>query len=250
MTIKRLLPSLLLALTAPSLPAAVTYVDAAQGTGGNTYATGGSQADDSWVNFTDSSNEDQDQWRLRTGTSRGVNDTIFHARDNGSQDGTDTIPELTIEIPGLADGTYNIYVFFWDDPSSPNNTQNIDAGLTSGSLSTYGADNPLINDEPAILAPAASSLTYSGTDPSASTLFNTWQLHAGLVGQVEVSGGSTVRVYVDHSQPTIDGNSDPLGSTAQVRSLFDGVGYELVPEPSSFLLGLAGALTLLARRRR
>ncbi|BCX46732.1 hypothetical protein HAHE_06400 [Haloferula helveola] len=244
MRLKNLVLPFIAGLIPHSLSAAITYVDAVHGASGNTYETGGSAGDTAWLNLTDSSDEDQDQWRLRTGASRGVGDTIFHARDNGSQDGGDTIPELTIELPGLADGTYNIYVFFWDDPNSVNNTQNIDAGLTSGNLTTYGADNPLINGEAATVAALASSYSYSGTDPSTATLFNTWNLHAAQVGQAVVSGGSTVLVYVDHSQPTTG-----LTSTAQVRTLFDGVGYELVPEPSTALLGVLGAFTLLIRRR-
>ncbi len=231
-------------LASTPVSAAVTYVDAVNGAAGNTFATGGSLATTSWINFTDSSNEDQDQWRLRPGSNRGVGDTIYHARTNGS----DTIPELTVLLPGLADGTYNIYAFFWDDSSSTANTHNLDAGLTSGSLTTYGADNPLNNGATATLAPLASTLSYSGTNPTTipdTAVFGNLNLHAALVGQAVVSSGSTISVFVDHSQ-SVTG----LSSTAQVRSFFDGVGYEAVPEPSSTaLLGLGG-LALILRRRR
>ena len=238
--------SAFLALSAASAPsaafAAVTYIDAVHGTGGNTSATGGTLADTSWINFTDSSNEDQNQWRLRPGTNRGAGDSIYQARDNGG----DTIPELMTQLTGLADGTYNLYAFFWDDASSVSNTHNLDAGLVSGSLTTYGADNPLLNGSAATIAPFASTLTYAGLDPSTATLFNSnSNLHAALIGQATVSGGSAINIFTDHSQSTAG-----TTSTAQVRSFYDGVGYELVPEPSTTaLLGLGG-LALIFRRRR
>lgn len=241
MRILHLFLAFVFCLPASILPAAVTYVDAVHGLTGNTYATGGSLATTTWINFTDSSDEDQDQWRFRAGTNRGVGNSIYHARDNGGNN----IPELTVELPGLADGTYAVYVFFWDDPSSSNNTHNIDAGLTSGSLTTYGAETPLSNGVTATLAPLASTLSYSGADPTTASLFSSWNLYAAQVGQAVVSGGSTVNVFVDHSQITTG-----LTSTAQVRSLFDGVGYELIPEPSAGLLTSFGALALLFRRRR
>ncbi len=239
-------------LMAAPLSAAVTYVDAAHwnGSSGNTYATGSSLTDTSWVNFTDSSNEDQDQWRLRPGTSRGAGDTIYQARTNGG----DTMTGLTTQLTGLADGTYNIYVYFWDDDISTSNTHNIDAGLSLGSLTTYGADNPLANGVSATVAPLASSLTHDGSNPTGSTLFSSssYNLHAALLGQATVTGGSTVNVYVDHFQPTTiaQGSTSDLTSTAQVRSFFDGIGYEAVPEPSSALLGALGTMALLGRRRR
>jgi hypothetical protein len=240
MKIPQFAPILVFCLSASALPAAVTYVDAEGGALGNTYATGGSLGVTTWFLNSDSSNEDADQWRFRAAAGRGVGDDVFQARDAGEN----TIPELTVELTGLADGTYSIYAFFWDDGSSANNTQPVDAGLTSGNLTTYGGDSTLANGDAAVVAPLASSLTYSGLNPSTATLFGSWNLHAALLGQAVVTGGSTVNVYIDHSQ-SVTG----LTSTAQVRTLFDGVGYELVPEPSAALLGVFGALTLLVRRR-
>ena len=241
-----ILPCAIASLVASPLSAAVTYVDAEGGPSGNTYETGGSLANTSWFVNSDSASELDDQWRFRSAVGRGVGGDVFHGRTSG----TDQMPELTVEIGGLPDGTYNLYVFFWDDDDSENNTSNIDAGLVSGSLVTYGGnsptgvDNPLANGEAAVPAPLASTLSYSGQDPTTASLFSDWNLHAAPVGQAIVSGGSTIQIYVDHSQPV-----DGLSSTAQVRSLFDGVGYELVPEPSTTLLGALGTLFLFRRRR-
>ncbi len=237
-------------LFAMPVSATVTYIDAAHwnGSSGNTYETGSSLTDTNWVNFTDSSAEDQDDWRLRPGSNRGAGDTIYQARD----DGGNSMAELTTQLTGLADGTYNIYVYFWDAEDSPNNTHNIDAGLTSGSLTTYGANNPLVNGVSATVAPLASTLTHDGSDPTGSTLFSSsYNLHAALLGQATVTGGSTINVYVDHFQPTTiaQGSTSDLTSTAQVRSFYDGVGIEAVPEPSTAILGALGATALLIRRR-
>ena len=54
----------------------------------------------------------------------------------------------------------------------------------------------------------------------------------------------TLEVFIDDfAAAGTSGNSDS-------RTWYDGVGYELVPEPSASLLGAMGTLTLLLLRRR
>ena len=130
-----LLPHAALAvLTLGFARAEITYLDATHGTTGNTYATGGSQAQTAWLNTSSNSGTaNASQWVLRT--PLGTNGTVYQAFHSGTQ-----MPQLTTEIRGLADGSYDVWVFFWDGSAS--NTWTISAGLTSGSLTTYSFDGP------------------------------------------------------------------------------------------------------------
>jgi hypothetical protein len=61
------------------------------------------------------------------------------------------------------------------------------------------------------------------------------------LGQETVIGGSAINFFIDQDGTTSGGTD---------RTWYDGVGYEVVPEPSSMaLLGLGG-LALILRRRR
>lgn len=208
--------------------AAITYVDAEEGASGNTYATGGSLGDTSWVGGA-TSNAIEDQWSLRTGFA--TDSTIFQGRHSLSPD---DMPELTTEITGLADGDYDVWVFFWD--ASGSNTWTIDAGLTSGALTTYSADGPGNTTAPV----ATSTLSFTNT-PSPT---EDDRIFYGVnLGQATVTSGSTIDVFIDNL----------TGGNSNTRTWYDGVGFEAVvpvPEPSSTaLLGLGG-LALIIRRRR
>lgn len=100
-----------------SAHAAITYVDAVEGIGGNTFATGFAQNDTSWV-LPSQTSTDADQWVKRTDLDANGN-TIFQAMPNGS---AAAIPELTTRISGLANGIYGIWVFYQDQVT--NDTQN------------------------------------------------------------------------------------------------------------------------------
>ena len=67
--------------------AELTYLDAQAGPGGNTFATGGSLADTSWINPDSDTGSDDDQWKIRT---FGNNADVFQALHAGT-----SIPELT-----------------------------------------------------------------------------------------------------------------------------------------------------------
>lgn len=206
--------------------AAIVYVDAAHGPTGNTFETGGSLADTSWLVTKNNSTADNDDWDLRSGATIGNSGTALQA--NVSVVGS--TPQLTTQITSLANGTYDIWVFFWDPIA--NNQWNIDAGLSPSSLTTYSVDGAGVTSSTV----QASTLSFSTT---VMTTGGGGELWGVKLGSVAVSGG-TVNVYVDKS----------VGTTAGTRTFYDGVGYELVPEPTSFAMMGLGGLCLLKRRRR
>lgn len=233
-----------IALTAASSQAAITYVDAVQGIAGNTFATGGSLGVETWESGADNSAGNETQWTLRT-TVEGNSNTIYQALHEVVN--SDDIPELTTQISGLADGTYQIWAFYWDQVVNDGQDWTISTGLTSGSLVSYSSPG-----EPAVPGAITTGVT-DANSLSFTTVMDTIANEGSAtaerrmfgvdLGQVTVSGGSsTVNVYVDNL----------VGNGSNNRTWYDGVGYEaiVIPEPGSMSLLGFGWMALLLRRRR
>ncbi len=210
--------------TGPALPSAIingvggspgkiTYLDAVEGASGNTFKTGGTPADTSWVG-PDSSSANNTQWNRRVASVEGNGGTVFQGSITSN-----ALPELNTRITGLADGTYAIWAFYWDQVVDDAQNWVISAGLTSGSLTRYSSSGE----------PAVTGATAVGVSNAASLEFsNSVSVQAGLsgavylrnlfginLGQVTVSGGSAVNVYLDNSL-----------SSSNNRAWYDGVGYQ------------------------
>ena len=194
--------------------ATITYIDAVEGPGGNTFATGGSQADTSWLST------DDGDWENR---AFGNNATIFETR----VDAADNV-ELTTQITGLADGTYDIYVFFWDQVTNDTGSNwTISAGFTPGSLTSYSAaGEPLVPDTTQQGVTYAGALSFTNTVQTDDTVNR--QLFGANIGQVVVSGGSAVNVYIDNYTDIVAAGD---GNVGDQRTWYDGVGYELAAVP-------------------
>jgi hypothetical protein len=211
--------------------AAVTYVDATSGAGGNTALADGSTFTPPLNGTTGVDNN----WEQRTTFGSGGN--IFES--GGEQ--IENAPELRTRLSGLTPGVqYTIYINFWD-PGSTTEDWNIRAGFASnaGANTLYSAADATAELGGATAAILASTLTYT----TAPTIFTEGgrNLMAGLVGTATADGSGQIDIYFDDL---------PNGTTVNRRTWYDGVSYEAVPEPGSWLLGLAGAATLLRRRRR
>jgi hypothetical protein len=249
-----LLTSALFGLLAAPAHAAITYVDAVSGALGNTGITGQPLSNTSWVGA-DSSATNNTQWSPRATFGNGG--SIFQALPAGDPAG---IPELTTTIPSLADGTYNIWVFFQDNVGDliASGIQNwvISAGLSPNPTTTYWAPNqPLAthNDATPVLGTGGSgSITTAGVSYAGDLTFTSSvvtlegtgtaerRLYGVNLGTATVTGGSDINVYIDMLI---------AGSSTTTRVYYDGVGYEAIPEPSAALLGGLGLLALLRRRR-
>ena len=208
-----------LMISATSARGDITYVDAREGATGNTYASGGSLDDTSWIDVTsNTSASDNFNWMTRFGGSPG-----FSEHNGGDviqaivSEFPNELGEITSEVSGLSDGIYNVWVFFWEQTVS--NTQNwvIDAGLVSGSLTSYSSPAGPVAGTDSATAVAASSLTFSNS-PSVLAAGGNQSMYGVNLGSVPVSGGSSINVYVDKL----------VGLGSNIRTIYDGIGYEYV----------------------
>ncbi|MGB6221305.1 hypothetical protein [Haloferula sp.] len=223
MNTKRPSPTLLLAisfLAGYSARADITYVDAIEGADGNTYAVGRPLADTSWESGLDNPDPVEDQWTKRTSVG-GNSSTIFQGRyvlGNG-----DELPELATEITGLADGTYNIWVFYWDQVASASQNWVISTGFASSEtlISFSSPGQPQITGATPLSVSDAGALAFT-TDVAVidgAGSENERRMFGVNLGRVKLSGGnSTVTVYVDNL----------IGDGENNRTWYDGVGFEPV----------------------
>jgi hypothetical protein len=204
--------------------APITYVDAVEGSGGNTYATGGSLSNTDWVQS--GTADDSTDWGQR---SFANNATIFEGRYEGG--GGDTDVPLTTELTGLADGTYEIWAFFWANDADSHNWD-ILAGLDSGSLTKYDRDGD------ATAGIDASTLDFTNSPMTSED--GSRIMYGANLGEATVTDGSVIDIFIDADGPATSG---------QGRTWYDGVGYA-IPEPASLALMGLGGLMLLPRRKR
>lgn len=212
--------------------AAITYIDAVSGPGGNTRATGLPQSDVSWLGI-DGGTALDDQWRPRAFGNGG---TLFQAIPETNAT-PPPIPELTTTV-NVANGIYNVHVFFWAQVTTAAQNWVISTGLESGSLTTYNASSqPVLTGVSQVGVISATDLSFDDDVMVVDTVNR--RLYGVNLGQVNVTDGS-FDVFVDMLIP---------GSGSTQRAWYDGVGFELIPEPSTALLSGLGVLALLRRRR-
>ncbi|MGB6221304.1 alpha/beta hydrolase [Haloferula sp.] len=202
----------------------ITYVDAVEGSGGNTFKTGSSPSDLSW-RVVDQSGTDNNRWSKRT-TVEGTNDTLFQAMPNGP---ATSIPELTVRMTGLADGIYDIYAFYWDQVVNDDQNWVLSAKIGSGALMTYSSPGePAVNGATTDGVFQAGTLNFASPAPATNAGGGVRELFGINLGRVTVIGGSAVDVRVGM---LLNGNS------STTRSWFDGVGYARVNSFSNWISG-------------
>lgn len=219
-----------------ALPTAViTYLDAVEGDLGNTLATAGALSDTSWESGADSLSPNETLWTKRTLVG-GNSDTVFQAMHEVVA--SDDIPELTTQITGLANGTYTIWAFYWDQVVSGTQNWCLSAGLNSGDLKTYSSPGePLVPGAIMSRVFDAGLLNFStDVDVIINEGESTERRMFGVnLGDVTVSdGASSINVYVDNLVGNLSGN----------RTWFDGVGYS-TPNPSPGMQEGITSFTLL-----
>jgi hypothetical protein len=223
-----------LPLATSHVSAAIVYVDATHGAAGNTAvapsAGGGVFNTSGALNNQGPANDGL--WDVR---AFGNSATIYQNTSTGAV--TDNAQRL-VTSTSVAAGTYNVFAYFWSDSS---NAWRLRAGLTD----TVG-DLPLY-------IPGDANVTqfYTGSD---ATVLSSTLGPDPFVTPVMIAEGN--RRLFQIALGTVTGSSvsafiDDFGAsqtTFNERSWYEGIGYELVPEPSSLtLLGIS--LCTLAFRR-
>ena len=143
-------------------------------------------------------------WHWRTGY--GNDGDVLTANESGLEDA----PQLKTTIGGLADGTYDIFAYFWSDNDED---WRLTAGLDESNLINFRMYGSQHAGEDQFL-----------TIDTVTANSNDVLLYRAYLGRVDLAGGADVDVFID----------DWSAGDAAYRTWYDGVGYALV------IGGLAG----------
>lgn len=167
----------------------------------------------------------------------GTNDTVFESSGVGS--GSEDSPEIATTIDGLNPGApYNIYAHFYDVSNDQGQNWPIRAGFTSGDLTLFANGDDGGSDALSATAAGLASDLIFVEDPKFDDGGGRL-LYAASLGTATAEASGEVTVYIDDLPSTVGANN---------RTWYDGVSYELIPEPSSVFLAAAGLALLCCRR--
>lgn len=214
--------------------AAIVYVDATDGALGNT-AIAPSAGGGVFTPLPAQGPGGDGLWDVR---AFGNGATIYQNAQSGN---VDNAQRLATSVTGLPAATYNVFAYFWSDTSS----WRMGASLTdpAGALPLYqfnpntaglvqhytGADGTVLSSS---LGPNPFTTAVTIAEGNRRLL----QIPLGTVT------GTSFTAYID---------DDPAQPDQNARTWYDGVGYEVVPEPmSGVLLALCVPFGAMARRRR
>jgi hypothetical protein len=150
------------------------------------------------------------RWHEYTGYGNGG--SCYTAGDSG----TENAPMLKTIISGLADGTYDVFAFFWCDPAAD---WGVRGGFTSSDLLCFNKQS----------SQHAEASQFSGSVEVAADAAILYRVY---IGRKEVSGGVSVVVYID--------DYDSSFTNRPARTTYDGVGVARVTTGSI----IAGDLNL------
>jgi len=139
------------------------------------------------------------QWHEYTGY--GNAGSCYTAGDSGTEDA----PTIKTTITGLADGTYDVFAYFWCDPDED---WGVRGGFTSSDMLCFSKQSSQF----------AEASQFSG---SVTVLGNGVELYRVYIGRKKISGGASVDVYIDDYDGSY--NSNPPDHTT-----YDGVGVASV----------------------
>lgn len=228
------LAACMIAVSATQTFAQITYVDATDGSSGNTAvapSAGGGVFNTSGALNSQGPGGDG-LWDVR---AFGNNATIYQNASSGNTDDAQRLV-TSVNVP-LA--TYDVYAYFWVDSSD----WRLGASLAdeAGDLPLYSRNSPEVIRyyDGADATVFSSSL---GANPFTSDVMvaeGNRRLYQAPLGRVT---DSTIAVYIDDVPNQPDSNQ---------RTWYDGIGYQRIPEPSTMaLIGLASLGLLASRRRR
>ena len=254
-----------------AIAAPITYVDATDGAAGNTALAAGGV----WTAAVDPAATGTDNlWRKR---SFGNGASVFETSGQGTP--TDDAQRLVTTVSGLTSGqSYKLYAYFWS-PNDVNQQWLLRAGLSNsggdlpswtrlnndgvnnagGVVGTDGDSIQIATDNlapfpatgPADFANPASLIAGTTTQAGKTVLVESNRFHwQASLGTAVANGSGQAQIYIDDY--VLSGGGPPAGTqTVNNRTWFDGVGYELVPEPTALgMLLLAQPFALLVIRKR
>jgi hypothetical protein len=180
----------------------VTYIDA---NSSNTTNADGSQF--SPTGPSGSAGTADSKWHQYTGY--GNNGSCYTAGDGG----TENAPAIKTSVTGLADGTYDVFAYFWSDP---NQNWGLRGGFTSSASD--------------LLCFSRQSSQYAEPSQFSGSIVTTsgvYQLYRVYIGRKTVTGGAAVVVYIDDYDSSFTG-------TKPARTTYDGIGVAQVTTITSY----------------
>lgn len=202
-----------LAMVAAASAEKTTYVDATHGEAGNTRLASGGV----FTPTTENSGSDN-LWCLRAFGNPAGAGTIYEAggqHGDANTNNPEDCPRLVTTVGGLPEGTYKVYIYFWNDDSN----WRIRADLTGKDTQLPLFYSRAIAQETAPIGAPAAALA-KAEDFKAAPLLSEgnrtlWQAYLGEVK------GTTITVFVD---------DDPAHKTHNCRTWYDGIGYQAVTQ--------------------
>jgi hypothetical protein len=199
-------------VAAASAAEKITYVDATHGEAGNTKLAAGGV----FTPTTENSGSDN-LWRLRSFGNPAGAGTIYEAGgtfvDANDVNNIEDCPRLATTVSGLPEGTYKVYVYFWNDEGLWRIRADLkgkDAQLPLFCWLQHPIDAAPIGTPAATTAKAEDFKTAPLLNEGNRTL---WQAYLGEVK------GTTITVFVD---------DDPGHKSFNLRTWYDGIGYQAV----------------------
>jgi hypothetical protein len=229
------------AMFAPTAWGAIVYVDATPNTAigvGNTSVNGAfavlgaaPPAGGANVQTGSSTGSGTDGfWHYRTDAASAGG--LYWETDTTTSAGETTAPLIT--TISLGPGTYDLFGLFRPQASTHDIAFSLDGSsytnfTTSNSLNAAGDGSDFSNP-----------LDLNNIDHSIGNI------HIASLGQVTLLSATTVSIFIQGPDLNVGGNNSGQ------RTRYEGVGYQLVPEPSSIILVTIGVLgtSLLVRRRQ
>lgn len=135
------------------------------------------------------------QWHKYTGY--GIGGSCYVAGDGGTEDA----PAVRTTINGLPDGTYDVFAYFWCDPTQD---WGVRAGLEASDLLCFSKQSSQ-HAEP------------SQFDSPVQVVKAPFLMYRVYIGRQQVAGGSAITVFIDDYDGSYNLN-------APARTTFDGIG--------------------------